>query len=151
MSKHVGRLATFLALALAAAPVAAQEGRAPDGGDRAASPPAWPVQATPVQDGPEDGDTLRDGMDLMGRGAELFLRGLMDQIGPELERLGPELRGLAEGMGPMITELVNLIDEIDNYHPPERLPNGDIILRRKDPSEVERPPLDPPGEGEIDI
>jgi hypothetical protein len=31
------------------------------------------------------------------------------------------------------------------------LPNGDIILRRKTPDEMAPAPLDPPGEGEIDI
>jgi hypothetical protein len=94
-------------------------------------------------------EPLSEGLDLLERGAESFLRGLMDEIAPELRRLEPELRGLAEGMGPMIARLVELIDEIDAYRPPKRLPNGDIILRRKDPSEIEE--LPPPEEGQIDI
>jgi hypothetical protein len=114
-------------LALAASPLSAQEGEAPRAGEGG----------------------VEQGLDLLERGAETFLRGLIDQIGPELRRLEPELRGLAEGMGPMIAELVEMIDRIDAYHPPERLPNGDIILRRKSPSEVEE--LPPPGDGQIDI
>ena len=118
----------------------------------AVSAPPLAAQDGPAQDGPAPeagGDGLGEGLDLLGRGAESFLRGLMDEIGPELRRLEPELRGLAEGIGPMIAELVELIDQIDAYHPPERLPNGDIILRRKDPSEIED--LPPPEEGQIDI
>ncbi len=123
--------AFFFALSVAAAvPLAAQEAPEP-------SPPG------------SEGETLERGLDLLGRGAEAFLRGLMDEIGPELRRLEPELRGFAEGMGPMIAGLVEMIDQLDAYHPPERLPNGDIILRRKSPSEME--PLPPPAEGQIDI
>ncbi|WP_233488584.1 hypothetical protein [Rhodovulum sp. 12E13] len=117
----------LLALALGAAPLSAQQEGAPDGEERG----------------------VEEGLDLLERGAEAFLRGLMDEIGPELRRLEPELRGLAEGMGPMIARLVELVDQIDAYHPPERLPNGDIILRRKTPSEIED--LPPPDEGQIDI
>ena len=39
------------------------------------------------------------------------------------------------------------IDDIRNYHPPEVLPNGDIIIRRKTPAELAAPPA----EGEIDL
>jgi hypothetical protein len=109
-----------------------------------------------AQEGPEaEEDSLEEGMDLLGRGAEMFLRGLMDEIEPQLRRLEPELRGLAEDIGPMIARLVEMIDDIDAYHPPERLPNGDIILRRREPAEPESDPApapeDPPAEGQIDI
>ncbi|MEM6740407.1 MAG: hypothetical protein AAF646_09830 [Pseudomonadota bacterium] len=96
-------------------------------------------------------DPLSEGLNLFERGAELFLRGLMEEIAPELEKLEPRLRDLTEGMGPVIARLAELIDEVDAYHAPERLPNGDIILRRKEPSEMPRRPLDPPAEGEVDI
>jgi len=126
--------APILALWLAAlAPAAAQEGE--------------PAPA------PES-DSLDEGMDLIERGAEQFLRGLMDEIRPRLERIEPELRGLAEDMAPLFAELARLIDEIDAYHPPEMLPNGDIILRRKreaEPPAPEAAPLDPPEDGQIDI
>jgi len=101
-----------------------------------------------------EGDGVDEGMDLIERGAEQFLRGLMDEIRPRLERIEPELRGLADDLAPMFAELARLIDEIDAYHPPERLPNGDIILRRKreaDPPAPEADPLAPPEDGQIDI
>ncbi|MEL6208282.1 MAG: hypothetical protein AAFR47_23730, partial [Pseudomonadota bacterium] len=101
--------------------------------------------------GSEDGG-IEEGMDLLGEGMNLFLRGLMEEIQPEIERLTPELRRFATEMGPMIESLSSLVDEIDLYHLPERLPNGDIIIRRKSPEEQERdadPEVAP--EGGIDI
>ncbi|MFT3689613.1 hypothetical protein [Paenirhodobacter sp.] len=55
----------------------------------------------------------QDGKGLIERGAELFLRGLFSDIGPALE------------------ELRALIDDMQNYEAPVRLPNGDILIRRR--------------------
>ena len=104
-----------------------------------------------AQEGGAVEDPLGEGMKLFERGAELFLRGLMDEIGPQLEQLRPQFEGMAEELGPMIAALLDLVDEIDAYHLPERLPNGDILLRRKVPPEPSPVPRDPPGEGEIDL
>ena len=49
-------------------------------------------------------------------------------------------------MGPAMVELLGKIDDLSAYHPPEMLPNGDIIIRRKMPEEIEDAPED-----EIDI
>ena len=127
MMRTAPRLALFATAAFAAfaAPAAAQEGNADD--------------------------PIGEGLDLFQRGADLFLRGLMDEIAPQLEQLRPRIEGLGEEIGPMIAGLLELIDEIDAYHPPERLPNGDIILRRKDPAERGPRPSDPPADGEVDI
>ncbi len=94
------------------------------------------AEDAPAEETPGE-DPLGESLDLFGRGAELFFRGLIDEIGPELEQLQPRMRDFADGLGPMIAGLAELIDEIDAYHPPEILPNGDIILRRKDPMERE--------------
>ncbi|SFA97887.1 hypothetical protein SAMN05421688_2042 [Poseidonocella pacifica] len=90
----------------------------------------------------------------MRRGAELFFDGLRDQFGPALdglrgfaEDITPEMRELLRDMGPGLRALAEKIGDLSDYHPPEKLPNGDIILRRKVP---EAPPLMPP-DGEIDI
>ena len=84
-----------------------------------------------------DGD-VSEGIDLLGEGARLLFRGLTDEMEPALRRL-------AEGMEPTMRELMGLIEDFDAYHPPERLPNGDIIIRRKTP-------LAPPAaEGDIEI
>ncbi|MDZ7709046.1 MAG: hypothetical protein U5K36_02300 [Roseovarius sp.] len=95
-----------------------------------------------------------DGRSLMEDGARLFWDGLRREMGPALESLRdraeevePALRDFAERMGPALAELMDKIDDLSAYHPPEILPNGDIILRRKTPQEMkdERP------EGEIEI
>lgn len=91
-----------------------------------------------------------EGFDLMEEGAKLLLRGLMTEMEPALreledmaEDIGPAMRLLADEMGPALAELMSKIDDIRNYDPPELLPNGDIIIRRR----VEAPPF----EGEIEL
>ena len=86
--------AATLALALAAAPAAAQEA------------------------GPGEG------FDLMERGLGL----LMEELGGE--------------MAPMLQQLRELAGEMGAYEAPEMLPNGDIIIRRREPPGGE--PLDGP-------
>ena len=73
---------------------------------------------------------LRDGFGLIQEGTRLLLRGLMDEIEPGLR------------------ELQDRIGDLSTYHPPEVLPNGDILLRRKVPLDPEAP--EPPGE-EIEL
>ncbi len=84
----------------------------------------------------EDSDT---GMTLMERGAQMFLDGLLREMEPALEgfeNLGPALRGFADEMGPALAEILGKVEDWSSYHPPEILPNGDIIIRKKDPSEA---------------
>lgn len=80
----------------------------------------------------EDPDTgqqdMAEGADLLERGARLFLRGLMDE-------LEPTFKELSESVEPALRQLLELVEDFDAYHPPERLPNGDIIIRRKTPLE----------------
>lgn len=66
-----------------------------------------------------------EGRDLMQEAMRLFMRGLMEEMEPALE------------------DLSDLLDQIDTYHPPEVLPNGDIIIRRKTPL--------PEPEGEVEL
>ena len=55
------------------------------------------------------------GRDLMSEALKLFMKGLMQEMDPAIEGF--------EG----------LLDDLTAYHPPEVLPNGDIIIRRKEP------------------
>ena len=71
----------------------------------------------------QEGD-VEDGFDMLSEGVQLLLRGLMDEMEPALKELQGALQGL------------------DAYHAPEVLPNGDIIIRRKTPQELERLPED---------
>ena len=93
-----------------------------------------------------------DGFSLMEEGARLFLRGLMEEMEPALEGLEdmareiePALRDFAEQMGPALRDLADQVEDWSAYHPPEILPNGDIILRKKTPEEL----ADPDGEIEL--
>ncbi len=91
------------------------------------------------------------GLSLMERGAQMFMEGMLKEMEPALEgleELGPMLRGFAQEMGPALTDLLEQVEDWSVYHPPEILPNGDIILRRKTPEELENSE----GDGEpIDI
>ena len=91
--------------------------------------------------GAQDAD---DGVSLMEEGAKLLLRGLMQEMEPALEdlrnfseELEPALKKMMDEMGPALIELMAKIDDITAYHPPEILPNGDIIMRRKAPLELQ--------------
>ncbi|MFD0980180.1 hypothetical protein [Tropicimonas aquimaris] len=108
-----------------------------------------PFGAT-AQDAPAEDGEFKEGFSLIEEGAKLLLRGLTDEIEPLMEDLAtemePKLRAFAEDFMPMLDEFSDLIGDLDMYHPPEKLPNGDIILRRKTPLEV------PPAEDvEVDI
>ena len=93
-----------------------------------------------------------DGPSLMEQGAQMFLDGLLKQVEPTMKELqdmaqdmGPALRSFVEEMGPALGEILGDIKDFSAYHPPEILPNGDIIIRKKIPDEVPLP------EGEIEI
>lgn len=83
------------------------------------------------------------GMTLMEEGARLLFRGLMQEMEPalkELEGLSGDmelaLRGFAEHMGPGLKDLLEQVEDFSKYHPPEILPNGDILLRRKSEADL---------------
>lgn len=63
------------------------------------------------------------------------------------EGVGLMLQGLLSEIEPRLSQLEEAIDELNAYHPPEILPNGDILIRRRTPNE---PPAPEPGE-EIEL
>ena len=86
----------------------------------------------------------------MQRGMQMFLEGIMTEMEPALdemqnfaEQVGPGLSELMRQMGPAFADLMNRIDDLSNYEPPVILPNGDIIIRRKQDA--------PDWDGPIDI
>lgn len=85
----------------------------------------FPAQAQETEEGPG----------LMERGIQMFLRGLMDEVGPEITQMQDALKA----MQPEFEKLITLMGDFQNYQPPERLPNGDILIRRK----PDAPPVPP--------
>ncbi len=88
------------------------------------------VLAAPAAPAQEPQGDVGEGLDLLSEGTRLLLRGLMGEIEPALR------------------ELEGALQDINAYHPPEVLPNGDIIIRRKVPLQVE-PELGEDGEVEL--
>ena len=102
---------------------------------------------------PADPSRTEEGLDLLGEGARLLFEGLTEDLRPQLEALAeqmePALRSMVEDMGPALNDLAEMIGDLSAYHPPERLPNGDIILRRKTPLPPEGAETAP--EGPVDL
>jgi hypothetical protein len=129
----------FLILICLAHPAMAQDQPAPQ--------PEQPIIAP---------DPLYEGLSLLEQGARSLLRGLAQEIGPgldEMRRSLDEMKPALDDMGaalaglrPMAESLLALMDDIGNYQPPELMPNGDILIRRKPGL-----PQPPPAEGEIDL
>ena len=78
-----------------------------------------------------------DGASLIEQGLELLLQELLTEIKPALD----DFQSLGVELAPKIMELMELVDDFRNYETPEKLPNGDILIRRTNPIK----------EGEIDL
>lgn len=99
-----------------------------------------------------------DGLSLMEQGAKLFFQGIMQEMEPAMDDLRaladtmePAMREFLRDMGPALAEVLRKVDDLTLYHPPEMLPNGDIIMRRKAPKD---PPVLPdmgPKTGEVEL
>lgn len=72
-----------------------------------------------------------------------------------LEEFADSMRKLFEGfaddVAPMMEDLAGRLEGLRGYHPPEMLPNGDIIIRRKSPAETAPDPAPSTPEDGIDI
>ena len=73
------------------------------------------VPAVAQDDSPPLSEELQEGIDIIERGTRLLLESLIEDLGPAW------------------AELRHMLNELNSYHPPEILPNGDIIIRRKVP------------------
>lgn len=83
---------------------------------------------------------FRDGLELWGDGARLMLDGLRDELAPFVE----------EEMLPFLRALAEMIEDLAVYELPERLPNGDIIIRRS-PDAPPWPGPEEPGQDGVDL
>lgn len=123
--------------------------------------PLAPMKAQEAAPGP-DADAVPlpddDGFDLIEEGAQLMMRGLLNEMAPALEELEdlareiePALEKFVAEMGPAMTRLLAAIDDIDNYEAPEILENGDIIIRRSPDAPPWEGPMGDDADGKIDI
>ena len=102
---------------------------------------AMPAAADTPEAEPEDGFSLLE------EGAKIIMRSMLDEMEPALKDLKSDFGDALADMGPALRDLAGQIGDIRNYHPPVKLPNGDIIIRRKTPQELAEPA---PG-GQIEI
>ncbi|MCU0800709.1 MAG: AAA+ family ATPase [Rhodobacteraceae bacterium] len=93
-----------------------------------------------AQDAPNT--EVEEGLTLLERGAQMLFQGMMSEMEPTLQDMAD---AFAEAE-PMLRDMLAMMDDLTNYHPPEIMPNGDIILRRKTPAEMAPVP-----DGEIEL
>ncbi|WP_127114283.1 hypothetical protein [Shimia sediminis] len=96
------------------------------------------LAASPVmaEETPEGRSMMEDGILLFLEGLQKQMEPTMDELQTWADELGPALRSFTEEMGPALADLMEQVEDWSAYHPPEVLPNGDIIIRRKQPEEV---------------
>lgn len=118
--------------------------RVPDlPGDRPWSPPraddAPPAEA-PGESSADAGEASGDsGAEMIERGVGIILDNLLNEMRPTFDSMARGLDETARKYGPVLEDLATLIDDVGNYQAPERLANGDILIRR-------RPDAPPPPE-----
>ncbi|MEZ5686193.1 MAG: hypothetical protein R3D78_10000 [Paracoccaceae bacterium] len=141
-----------LVLAAAVAALALSPLRAEDPPERLAPPPHAAPETGPetgpetAPEAPPDGGTegeMGEGLSLLERGAQMVLRGFLKEMEPKMDELQRGLGDAAKDLGPALDKLLTLFDDFRNYDAPERLPNGDIIIRRRPDAP---PPAPLPGE-----
>ena len=82
--------------------------------------------------GPTPSGDVDAGVSLLQQGAKLLLKGLMSNMEPAMQDMQ---RAITE-MQPALNDLLDMMGDVTNYHAPEMLENGDIILRHKTPAEL---------------
>ncbi len=78
---------------------------------------------------PDDG--VGEGLSLLQQGARIIMRSMLEDIEPQLDQMRRDLEGAMAELEPRLDALADMIGNLDAYEAPEKLPNGDIILRRK--------------------
>lgn len=91
----------------------------------------------------EPAATPEEGFSLLREGARVLMENFFSEMEPALNDMQDGLGEALRQMEPMMRDLGAMMGELQNYHAPEKLPNGDIIIRRKSPAEIAAEP----GEG----
>ena len=85
--------------------------------------------------------SVDEGFSLLEEGAKIILRSMLDEVEPSLKDMHEQFGEAMKEMAPALQDLAGMIGDIRNYHAPEMMPNGDIIIRRKSPAERALPKL----------
>lgn len=76
-------------------------------------------------------EPLGDLGDELGNEIDGAMNDLFSRLQPHLNALGDELANSMDEFAPALGEISGMIDDIRNYERPERLENGDILIRRR--------------------
>lgn len=91
-----------------------------------------------AQDAPpaEPPGNFERGLEQLGEGARLLWQGLRDETDPALRDLmaemGPAWSALRAEIDPLMEDLGDRLGELNAYERPVMLPNGDILIRRRE-------------------
>lgn len=92
----------------------------------------------------------------LAQSADSPLENLFEDFRKQLEEfsdeVGPMMEGFTKEVSPLLEGLADQLKDLNAYHAPEILPNGDILIRRKSPKEQEprsAPNSDEPGTDEV--
>ena len=106
-------------------------------------PSAAPDEAAPNAE-PESGtetDSATDS-DPFASGLENFMQNMLNEAAPHLDKLSRDLGDIGNSLRPVLGDIGKLMDDVKNYQAPERLENGDILIRRR----ADAPPPPPVGD-----
>ena len=99
-------------------------------------------QWTPPGADQDPGADTEPGGDLFERGLENFMQNMLKEAEPHLDKLGRGLGDTVNSLRPVLGDIGTLMDDVKNYQAPERLENGDILIRRR----ADAPPPPPVGD-----
>lgn len=84
----------------------------------------------------EGSGSVDEGLDLLREGARILMESMLKEMEPALRDMQDDLATALKQMEPALRDLGAMLGDLRNYHAPEKLPNGDIIIRRKTPTEL---------------
>lgn len=84
----------------------------------------------------DESASVDEGFSLLREGARILMESMLKEMEPAMRDMQEDFGAVLREMEPALRDLGAMIGDLRNYHPPEKLPNGDIIIRRKTPAEV---------------
>ncbi|MTH78873.1 hypothetical protein [Paracoccus aestuariivivens] len=97
------------------------------------------VAQTPYEPPPSDEPQSNLESDIES-GIQGFMEKLLNEVQPHLDQLGRDLNDTVNSFSPVLDQLGGLMDDVGNYQAPERLANGDVLIRRR-PDAPPPPPI----------